>query len=70
MNIENHMVIGSPEPAMETCPDCNGNGYEWDTDDDFGAVKARCEGCDGTGEIENTELFEDENGDENEDGDE
>ena len=62
MNIENHMIIGSPFPASETCPDCNGHGFEWDRDDDFGMVKARCEGCDGTGEIENIEL--DEHGDE------
>lgn len=64
MNIENHMVIGSPEPEPETCPHCDGNGWEWDHDED-GAFKARCGACDGTGEyIEEDLLDEDQLGDE------
>lgn len=60
MNIENHMVIGSPFPAAQVCPDCSGRGWEWDSDDDFGSVKARCGGCDGTGEVFEEDLLDDE----------
>lgn len=55
MNIENHMVIGSPEPKADICPQCDGEGWQWDHGED-GAFKDRCMTCDGTGECIEEDL--------------